>query len=163
MGSPRIQPETRIGCVHLKVANTECSLGFYRDVLSSEAPRWHGEDLVFLFAGGYRHPIDPNSRTYRNKPLPPCKHARVFHLSILHRERRKPAWVPRMLFDTEYSLGSIFETLYLRDPDDNSVELNGNCPREVRPGDGGANPAIGKQPLDARGILADPVGAASGG
>jgi catechol 2,3-dioxygenase len=53
----RIHSETRIGHVHLKVANLERALGFYRGLLGFEVTQWYGEDAVFLSAGGYHHHI----------------------------------------------------------------------------------------------------------
>ena len=58
---PLIHPATRIGHVHLKVANIERSLGFYRDLLGFEVTQWYGEDAVFLSAGGYHHHLGLNT------------------------------------------------------------------------------------------------------
>ena len=64
-----IHPETRIGHVHLKVADIEPALGFYRDLLGFEVTQWYGEDAVFLSAGGYHHHIGLN--TWQSKGGPP--------------------------------------------------------------------------------------------
>jgi len=72
---PLIHPETRIGHVHLKVANIERSLGFYRDLLGFEITQWYGEDAVFLSAGGYHHHIGLNTWAGRNVPPAPRRAA----------------------------------------------------------------------------------------
>ena len=57
----RVHPETRIGHIHLKVANIERALVFYRDLLGFEITQWYGEDAVFLSAGGYHHHLGTNT------------------------------------------------------------------------------------------------------
>src|SRR5918998_279089 len=66
-----INPQTRIGHVHLKVANIERALGFYRDILGFEVTQWYGEDAVFLSAGGYHHHIGLN--TWMSRDAPPAR------------------------------------------------------------------------------------------
>src|SRR5215212_2014414 len=125
---PLIHPETRIGHVHLKVANIERSLGFYRDLLGFEVTQWYGEDAVFLSAGGYHHHIGLNTWAGRNVPPAPRRAAGLFHLAILYPERRELAKALRSLIDAGYPLDGasdhgVSEALYLSDPDDNGVEL----------------------------------------
>ena len=79
----RVSPQTQIGHVHLKVANIERALGFYRDILGFEVTQWYGEDAVFLSAGGYHHHIGLNTWMSRNAPPAPRNSAGLFHLAIL--------------------------------------------------------------------------------
>ena len=65
-----ISPETRIGHVHLKVANIERALWFYRDILGFEITQWYGDDAVFLSAGSYHHHIGLNTWMSRNASRP---------------------------------------------------------------------------------------------
>ena len=151
MGSSRLHPETRIGCVHLKVANTWCSLGVRRDVLSSEVTRWRS-----------------NSWAERNTPLASRTSASLFYFSILHRDHNRLAWAPGIIFGTGYPLVSvsdhgIFKSLSLHNPDNNCVELCRDGLGELWPGDEEANPTMGKQTLGARIILAEFDEAACGG
>src|ERR671917_2393514 len=83
-----INPGTSIGHVHLKVANIERALGFYRDILGFEVTQWYGDDAVFLSAGGYHHHIGLNSWMSRNADPAPAHSAGLFHLAILYPERR---------------------------------------------------------------------------
>ncbi len=165
MNSPRINPETLIGCVCLKVANVERSLGFYQETLGFEVMQWYGEDAVFLSAGGYHHHSGLNLWAGCDVPPAPRNSAGLSHLAILYTERRELAWALRELLDLEYSLGGasdhgVSEALYLRGPDDNGVELYWDRPREACPHDGEGNPAMGTQPFDVRGLHAELDGAA---
>jgi catechol 2,3-dioxygenase len=156
----RIHPETRIGHVHLKVANIERSLGFYRDLLGFEVTQRYGEEAVFLSAGGYHHHIGLNTWAGRNVPPAPRKAAGLFHLAILYPERRELAKALKALLDAEYPLDGasdhgVSEALYLRDPDDNGVELYSDRPREEWPHDRDGGLAMVTQRLDLRGLLAE--------
>jgi catechol 2,3-dioxygenase len=104
MDKARTHPGTRIGHVHLKVANIERALGFYRDLLGFEVTQWYGEDAVFLSAGGYHHHIGLNTWAGRDVPPAPPNTAGLFHLAILYPERRELAWMLKRLLDTGYPL-----------------------------------------------------------
>jgi catechol 2,3-dioxygenase len=155
-----IHPETKIGHVHLKVANIDCSLGFYRDLLGFEVTQRYGEDAVFLSAGGYHHHIGLNTWAGRNVPPAPRKTAGLFHLAILYPDRRELAKALKALMDAEYPLDGasdhgVSEALYLRDPDDNGVELYRDRPREEWPHDRDGSLAMVTERLDLRGLLAE--------
>ena len=158
---PEVHPETRIGHVHLKVASIERALGFYRDLLGFEVTQWYGEDAVFLSAGGYHHHIGLNTWAGRDVPPAPRNTAGLFHLAILYPERRELARMLQRLLDKGYPLDGasdhgVSEALYLRDPDDNGVELYWDRPREEwpRPNDG-EGVAMFTRPLDLKGLLAE--------
>ena len=157
---PLIHPETRIGHVHLKVADIERALGFYRDLLGFEVTQWYGEDAVFLSAGGYHHHIGLNTWAGRGVPPAPQRAAGLFHLAILYPERRELAKALRSLIDAGYPLDGasdhgVSEALYLRDPDDNGVELYCDRPREEWPHDRDGSLAMVTRPLDLGGLLAE--------
>ncbi len=156
----RVSPETRIGHVHLKVADIGRALGFYRDVLGFEITQWYGEDAVFLSAGGYHHHIGLNTWMSRNAPPAPPGSAGLFHLAILYPERRDLALALRWLMDTEYPLDGasdhgVSEALYLRDPDGNGVELYRDRLREEWPRDPDGGLQMVTAPLDVGGLLAE--------
>jgi catechol 2,3-dioxygenase len=161
MDNTRTHPGTRIGHVHLKVANIERALGFYRDLLGFEVTQWYGEDAVFLSAGGYHHHIGLNTWGGRDVPPAPRNTAGLFHLAILYPERRELARMLKRFLDMGYPLDGasdhgVSEALYLRDPDDNGVELYWDRPREEwpRPADG-EGVAMFTRPLDLKGLLAE--------
>jgi catechol 2,3-dioxygenase len=160
MDEARIHPGTRIGHVHLKVANIERALGFYRDLLGFEITQRYGEDAAFLSAGGYHHHIGLNTWAGRNVPPAPRKAAGLFHLAILYPERRELAKALRDLVDAEYPLDGasdhgVSEALYLRDPDDNGVELYWDRPKEEWPYDENGGLAMVTERLDLKGLLAE--------
>jgi catechol 2,3-dioxygenase len=151
---------TRIGHVHLKVADIERALGFYRDVLGFEVTQWYGEDAVFLSAGGYHHHIGLNTWMSRNAPPAPRNSAGLFHLAILYPERRDLAQALRWLVDAEYPLEGasdhgVSEALYLSDPDGNGVELYWDRPREEWPRTPDRGLAMMTAPLDIKDLLAE--------
>ena len=157
---PLIHPATRIGHVHLKVANIERSLGFYRDLLGFEVTQWYGEDAVFLSAGGYHHHLGLNTWAGRDVPPAPSRAAGLFHLAILYPDRRELAKALRILIDAGYPLDGasdhgVSEALYLRDPDDNGVELYCDRSREEWPHDKDGRLAMVTRPLDLGGLLAE--------
>ncbi len=157
---PLIHPETRIGHVHLKVADIERALGFYRDLLGFEVTQWYGEDAVFLSAGGYHHHIGLNTWAGRGVPPAPQRAAGLFHLAILYPERRELAKALRSLIDAGYPLDGasdhgVSEALYLRDPDQNGVELAWDRPREAWPHTKEGELAMVTRPLDIEGLLAE--------
>jgi catechol 2,3-dioxygenase len=156
----RVNPDTKIGHVHLKVADIERALGFYRDILGFEVTQWYGDDAVFLSAGGYHHHIGLNTWMSRNAPPAPRASAGLFHLAILYPERRELALALRWLVDEGYPLDGasdhgVSEALYLRDPDGNGVELYYDRPRDEWPLDGNGNLAMVTRPLDVQSLLSE--------
>ena len=155
-----INPGTRIGHVHLKVANIERALGFYRDILGFEVMQWYGEDAVFLSAGGYHHHIGLNTWMSRNAPPAPRNSAGLFHLAILYPERRDLAQTLLWLLEANYPLDGasdhgVSEALYLRDPDGNGVELYRDRPEDQWPRTEDGNLAMVTRPLDVEDLLAE--------
>lgn len=156
----RVSPETRIGHVHLKVADIGRSLGFYRDILGFEVTQWYGDGAVFLSAGGYHHHIGLNTWMSRGGPPAPRGSAGLFHLAILYPERRDLARALRWLLDAGYPLDGasdhgVSEALYLRDPDGNGVELYRDRPRGDWPRDANGGLAMVTRPLDIEGLLSE--------
>ncbi|MBA3423166.1 MAG: VOC family protein [Rubrobacteraceae bacterium] len=163
----KVSAGTSIGHVHLKVANIERALGFYRDILGFEVMQWYGEDAVFLSAGGYHHHIGLNTWESRGAPPAPRRSAGLFHLAILYPERRDLAQALRWIIEAEYPVDGasdhgVSEALYLRDPDGNGVELYSDRPREAWPLDRDGKLAMVTRPLDVEGLLAELDKSASG-
>jgi catechol 2,3-dioxygenase len=156
----RINPKTRIGHVHLKVADIERSLRFYRDLLGFEVMQWYGEDAVFLSAGGYHHHIGLNTWTSKNAPPAPRHAAGLYHLAILYPERRDLAQALRWLIDAGYPIDGasdhgVSEALYLRDPDGNGVELYRDRPEEDWPRTPAGGLAMVTEPLNVESLLSE--------
>lgn len=157
--SAPIHPETRIGHVHLKVADLDRALGFYRDTLGFEVTQRYGEEAVFLSAGGYHHHIGLNTWAGRGVPPAPQRSAGLFHLAILYPDRRELARALQRLLKAEYPIDGasdhgVSEALYLRDPDGNGVELAADRPEDEWPRTSAGELAMVTQPLDVEGLLA---------
>jgi catechol 2,3-dioxygenase len=136
--TPPIDPQVRIGHVHLKVADIDRALKFYRDVLGFEITTRYGEQAVFLSAGGYHHHIALNTWESAGGSPPPPNATGLFHLAILYPTRALLADAFRRLLAAGIQLDGasdhgVSEALYLRDPDNNGVELYWDRPREQWP------------------------------
>jgi catechol 2,3-dioxygenase len=158
--SPKIHPGTSIGHVHLKVADIDRALGFYRDLLGFEVMQRYGHEAVFLSAGGYHHHIGLNTWESKGAPPAPRRSAGLYHLAVLYPDRRELAKALRTLLDADYPLDGasdhgVSEALYLRDPDGNGVELYADRPREEWPRDPEGGLAMVTRPLDLGGLLAE--------
>ena len=128
----------RIGHVHLKVANLERALKFYRDVLGFEITQRMGSGAVFLSAGGYHHHIGLNTWESAGGSPPPRGATGLFHTAILYPTRALLADASRRVLDAGIELDGasdhgVSEALYLRDPDQNGVELYWDRPKEQWP------------------------------
>lgn len=123
-----IHPATRIGHVHLKVADLERAISFYRDVLGFELTQRYGTQAAFLSAGGYHHHIGLNTWESLGGPPPSRGTTGLFHVAILYPTRAELADALRRLMKAGFELDGasdhgVSEALYLRDPDGNGVEL----------------------------------------
>jgi catechol 2,3-dioxygenase len=155
----RIPPKTRIGHVHLKVADLERSLSFYRDLLGFEVVSRHGKDAVFISAGGYHHHIGLNTWYSKNAAPAPQHSAGLFHVAILYPDRRDLAAILQRLLNADYPLTGasdhgVSEAIYLNDPDHNGIELYWDKPVEAWPKDPEGNIRMVTEPLDLRDLLA---------
>src|SRR6185436_16362456 len=118
----------KIGHVHLKVADLERALGFYRDVLGFEVTQCMGRSAAFLSAGGYHHHIGLNTWESLGGSPPPPGATGLYHVAILYPTRALLADALRRVLTAGIELEGasdhgVSEALYLRDPDSNGVEL----------------------------------------
>jgi catechol 2,3-dioxygenase len=123
-----IHPGARIGHVHLKVADIERALRFWRDTIGLEEQQRMGERAVFLSAGGYHHHIALNTWESAGGAPPPPGTTGLYHVALLFPDRRSLAVALRRVLDAGIALEGasdhgVSEALYLRDPDGNGVEL----------------------------------------
>lgn len=154
----KIPSSTRIGHVHLKVAELERSLSFYRDLLGFEITQRYGAQAVFISAGGYHHHIGLNTWYSKNGPAAPQNSPGLFHTAILYPERKDLAIILKRLLDAGYPLTGasdhgVSEALYLDDPDGNGVELYWDKPREQWPVDDEGNLMMTTDRLDLEELL----------
>jgi catechol 2,3-dioxygenase len=154
-----IDSRTRIGHVHLTVADLDRSLAFYRDVLGFEITSWYGRDAVFLSAGGYHHHIGLNTWAGRGAAPPPPGTTGLYHFAILYPDRAALAAALRRVLEHGVELEGasdhgVSEAIYLRDPDGNGVELYCDRPEAEWPRDEDGGLAMHTRPLDLRSLLA---------
>ena len=153
-------PETRIGHVHLKVADLDRSIAFYRDVLGFDLIQRYGDQAAFLSAGGYHHHIGLNTWESRGGARPAPGTTGLYHAAILYPNRRELARALKRLLDHGVPIGGasdhgVSEALYLDDPDGNGLELYRDRPIEEWPRTPTGDLAMVTRPLDLEGLLAE--------
>jgi len=155
-----VNASVRIGHVHLKVADLERSLAFYRDVLGFEVTQRYGSQAAFLSAGGYHHHIGLNTWESAGGQPPPPGATGLYHVAILYPTRAELADALRRLVKANVPLEGasdhgVSEAIYLRDPDGNGVELYWDRPKEQWPHSADRGLAMFTQPLDFEALLKD--------
>ena len=150
----------RIGHVHLKVADLDRSLGFYCGVLGFELTQRFRDQVAFISAGGYHHHIALNTWESAGGPPPPQGTTGLYHLAILYPSRAALADALRRLEAAGIALDGasdhgVSEALYLRDPDQNGVELYHDRPQADWPIDGSGRLQMFNRRLDLANLLAE--------
>ncbi|PKQ44006.1 VOC family protein [Confluentibacter flavum] len=154
----KIPENTRIGHVHLKVADLNRALDFYCGLLGFEIITRYGPDAVFISAGGYHHHIGLNVWHSKNQPPAPKQSVGLFHTAILYPTRKDLATIFKRLLDNNYPLTGaanhgVSEALYLDDPDKNGVELYWDRPKEAWPRKADGSIDMFTKPLDLNDLL----------
>ena len=154
-----IDPQVRIGHVHLKVADLDRAIAFYRDVLGFEITQLYGRDAAFLSAGGYHHHIGLNTWESKGGSPPPPGTTGLFHVAILYPTRAALADAVRRVRGAGIAIDGasdhgVSEAVYLRDPDGNGVELYRDRPEAEWPRAVDGSLAMGTQRLDLDALAA---------
>jgi catechol 2,3-dioxygenase len=156
-----IDPGTDIGHVHLKVADLDRAIDFYRDVLGFDLMQRLGDQAAFLSAGGYHHHIGLNTWESKGGSQPPPGSTGLFHVAIRYPTRAALAIALKRLVENSVPLSGasdhgVSEAIYLNDPDGNGIELYRDRPREEWPmAEDGKGVAMVSIPLDLEGLLAE--------
>jgi len=153
-----LHPQVGIGHVHLKVADLERAIAFYRDVLGFDLTQRYGRQAAFLSAGGYHHHIGLNTWESAGGSPPPAGTTGLYHLAILYPTRAELADALRRLLAAGIPLEGasdhgVSEALYLRDPDGNGVELYWDRPKEQWPRTQGGELNMVTERLDLDSLL----------
>jgi catechol 2,3-dioxygenase len=153
-----IDASVRIGHVHLKVADIDRSLAFYRGVLGFRLTQRIGAQAAFISAGGYHHHIGLNTWESRGASPPPAGTTGLYHLAILYPTRGRLADALRRLIAADIPLDGasdhgVSEALYLRDPDENGVELYWDRPQDLWPRTADGELAMFTRRLDLAALL----------
>jgi catechol 2,3-dioxygenase len=162
-----INPGVRIGHVHLKVADLGRALGFYCGVLGFQITQRYGTQAAFVSAGGYHHHIGLNTWESRGGPPPPPGTTGLYHTAVLYPTRRALADALWRVLEAGIPLDGasdhgVSEALYLRDPDDNGVELYWDRPQADWPRTATGELAMFTRRLDLDGLLKEIEPEASG-
>lgn len=153
-----INPAVCIGHVHLKVSDLDRALAFYCGVLGFQLTQRYGDQVAFVSAGGYHHHIGLNTWESRGGSPPPAGATGLYHTAILYPTRAALADALTRLMRADVPLDGasdhgVSEALYLRDPDDNGVELYWDRPRQEWPRKANGDLAMGTEPLDLQQLL----------
>jgi catechol 2,3-dioxygenase len=153
-----IDPDVRIGHVHLKVADLDRALNFYCGVLGFELQQKFGSQAAFISAGGYHHHIGLNTWESKGGSPPPPHSTGLFHTAILYPTRATLADALRRVLNAGIEIDGasdhgVSEAIYLRDPDQNGVELYWDRPREQWPRTPNGELAMFTRALDLDALL----------
>jgi catechol 2,3-dioxygenase len=154
-------PATRIGHVHLKVADLERAIRFYSGVLGFQIMQRLGDSAAFLSAGGYHHHIALNTWESLGGAPPPPGTTGLYHAAIVFPTRAALAAALRRVLSAQIPLEGaadhgVSESIYLRDPDDNGVELYCDRPRELWPRNAAGELEMYTRSLDLESLLSEP-------
>ena len=155
-----LDPRVDIGHVHLKVSDLDRALGFYVGVLGFELTLRLGDEAAFVSAGGYHHHIGLNTWESKGAGPPPPHTTGLYHTAVRFPDRSSLAQAVRRVLDagiplTGASDHGVSEAVYLRDPDDNGVELYRDRPREEWPTGPDGRPTMFTERLDLDALLAE--------
>jgi catechol 2,3-dioxygenase len=158
MDQPPLDPRVRIGHVHLKVADLDRALAFYCDVLGFRITQRYGPGAAFIAAGDYHHHIGLNTWQSKGGEPPAAGTTGLFHTAILFPTRAALADVLRRVMQAEIALDGasdhgVSEALYLRDPDQNGVELYWDRPEAEWPRTSDGELAMYTRSLDLQALL----------
>ena len=155
-----IHPETRVGHVHLKVADLDRAIAFYSGILGFEVTQRYGVQAAFLSAGGYHQHIGLNTWESLGASPPPPGHTGLYHSAFLFPNRKALAEVLKRLVEAGYPLTGatdhgVSEALYLDDPDGNGVELYRDRVEADWPRAADGSLAMTSKRLDVQALLAE--------
>jgi catechol 2,3-dioxygenase len=158
--SPIAPAQTRIGHVHLRVADLERAIDFYTRVIGLTLVTRYGAQAAFLSAGGYHHHIGLNTWESLGATPPPPGHTGLYHTAFLFPDRRSLAQALARVVAAGVSLSGaadhgVSEAVYLDDPDGNGVELYRDRPEVEWPRNPDGSLRMFNAALDLRALLAE--------
>ena len=158
MENYQVPAQTHIGHIHLKVADLDRALKFYRDLLGFEVTLFYGDQAAFLSAGGYHHHIGLNTWHSKDSGPAPDNAPGLYHTAILYPEKKDLAQILKRLVAAQYPLTGasdhgVSEAIYLNDPDGNGVELYWDRPKNEWPQKTDGSLDMYTRPLDLQKLL----------
>lgn len=157
---PTLPPATRVGHVHLKVADLDRAIAFYSGVLGFEVQQHYGTQAAFLSAGGYHHHIGLNTWESAGGTPPPPGHTGLYHTAFLFPDRASLGAALKRVVEAGIPIDGaadhgVSEAVYLRDPDGNGVELYRDRPEAEWPRGPDGRLAMHNARLDLRALMAE--------
>lgn len=154
----KTHPDTRIGHIHLKVADLDRAIAFYRDVMGFDVIQRYGAQAAFLSAGGYHHHIGLNTWQSRGGTPPPEGSTGLFHVAFLYPDRTALAQALARVRDAGVRIDGaadhgVSEAIYFRDPDGNGIEIYRDREEADWPRDAEGTLAMVNDPLDLGALL----------
>jgi catechol 2,3-dioxygenase len=155
-----IHPQTRVGHVHLKVADLDRAIAFYQGVLGFAVMQQYGPQAAFLGAGGYHHHIGLNTWESAGSTPPPPGHTGLYHTAFLFPDRASLGAAIKRVVDAGIPLDGaadhgVSEAVYLTDPDGNGVELYRDRPEADWPRDADGKLSMYNKRLDVAALIAE--------
>lgn len=153
-------PHPSVGHIHLRVADLERAIAFYRDILGFELTQRFGTSAAFLGAGGYHHHIGLNTWDSAGATPPPAGHTGLYHAAFLYPDRTSLGAVIKQVLAAGITLDGaadhgVSEAVYLRDPDGNGVELYRDRAPQDWPRDAEGGLQMVNAPLDVDALIAE--------
>ncbi|MEP3298896.1 MAG: VOC family protein [Pseudoruegeria sp.] len=160
MTNTPVHPDTRVGHIHLRVADLDRAIGFYSDVLGFRVTQHYGKQAAFLAAGDYHHHIGLNTWESLGATPPPAGHTGLYHTAFLYPDRPALGDAIHRVLKAGIELEGaadhgVSEAVYLRDPDQNGVELYRDRPQTEWTFDKDGALDMVNRPLDVKAILAE--------
>ena len=155
---PSVHPDTKIGHVHLKVADLDRAIAFYRDAMGFDLMERMGDSAAFLSAGGYHHHLGLNTWESRGGRPPAPGTTGLYHFAVLYPNRMELARALKRLIDHGAEIDGasdhgVSEAIYLHDPDGNGIEIYRDRPREEWPREPDGGLQMVTRRLDLQGLL----------
>jgi catechol 2,3-dioxygenase len=160
--SPRTQPvlaaATHIGHVHLRVADLDRAIHFYRDIIGFDLLMNFGT-AAFLSAGGYHHHLGLNTWESKGGQPPAPGTTGLYHFAINFPERKDLAAALARIMDSGWGIDGAsdhgtHEAIYLHDPDHNGIEFAWDRPKAEWPRRGDKL-VFDRKPLNFKGLYAE--------
>jgi catechol 2,3-dioxygenase len=153
-----LHPQTYVGHVHLKVSDLERAVKFYTQILGFDITTRMGKNAAFLSVGGYHHHIGLNTWESEGGAPPAAHTTGLYHFAILVPDRKELARALKRLLDHNWPIDGaadhgVSEAIYLRDPDDNGIEIYRDRPKEEWPRDAKGEIQMYTKPLDLEELL----------
>ncbi len=156
----KAHPDTRIGHVHLRVADLDRAVAFYENVMGLELMQKYGDQAAFMSAGGYHHHVGLNTWGSKDGTPPPPGHTGLFHLALLYPDRAALAAALKRVVEAGVQIEGasdhgVSEAIYFSDPDGNGIEIYRDRDPADWPRDADGRIAMYTRPLDLRALLAE--------